>query len=86
MLDTVAPTKSGKISCDDPAWMNSRIKALIRKRNRAYVKPPSSSKYKTLKTKCEKLCKSAKKEFADNFVTNLKDKAPKTWISWKSKS
>ena len=36
MLDAVAPTKSVKISCDDPAWMNSRIKALIRKRNRAY--------------------------------------------------
>ena len=81
MLDAVAPTKSVKISCDDPAWMNSRIKALIRKRNRAYVKNPSSSKYKSLKKKCEKLCKSAKKEFADNFVRNLKDKDPKTWIS-----
>ena len=81
MLDVVAPTKSVKISCDDPAWMNSRIKALIRKRNRAYVKNPSSSKYKSLKKKCEKLCKSAKKEFADNFVRNLKDKDPKTWIS-----
>ena len=81
MLDAVAPTKTVKIACDDPAWMNSRIKALIRKRNRAYSKNPSSLKYKTLRKKCEKLCKSAKKDFADNFITNMKDKDPKTWIS-----
>ena len=81
MLDAIAPTKSVKIACDDPAWMNSRIKALIRKRNRAYSKDPSSLKYKTLRKKCEKLCKSAKKDFADKFITNMKDKDPKTWIS-----
>ena len=50
MLDTVAPTKSGKISFDDPAWMNSRIKALIRKRNRAYVKSSASQLKKNLPT------------------------------------
>ena len=81
MLDEIAPTKTIKISCDDPAWMNARIKACIRKRNREYQKHRSSNKYNYLKKKCRKLCKTAKTDFANNFVTNLKDKDPKTWMA-----
>ena len=38
-------------------------------------------KYKYLRKKCQKLCKSAKNDFANNFITNLKDKDPKTWMA-----
>ena len=81
MLDAVAPTKQVKIACDDPAWMNTRIKTYIRKRNREYDKNRNSVKYKSLAKKCSKLCKAAKNEFASSFITNLKDKDPRTWMS-----
>ena len=44
MLDAVAPTKQVKIACDEPAWMNKRIKTYIRKRNREYNKNCNSVK------------------------------------------
>ena len=44
LLDTFAPTKEVKISCDDPSWMNSRIKTVIRKRNREFDKNGKTEK------------------------------------------
>lgn len=44
LLNVVAPLKQIKISCDDPAWMNSRIKSLIRTRNREYDRHGKSPK------------------------------------------
>ena len=76
MLDAVAPIKKVKISCDDPAWMNSRIKNTIRKRNREFDKNGKTAKWKSLKIKCQKLCKTAKKDFASSFINTLKDKDP----------
>ena len=81
MLDAVAPTKQVKIACDDPAWMNTRIKTYIRRRNREFEKNSKSRKYKALAKKCTKLCKTAKREFATSFVTDLKDKDPRTWMA-----
>ena len=81
MLDSVAPVKEVKISCDDPAWMNSRIKTYIRKRNREFDNYGKSNKWKSLKTKCHKLCKTAKNNFATSFITGLRNKNPRTWMS-----
>ena len=81
MLDAVAPTKQIKISCDDPAWMNTRIKSSIRRRNREYDKHGKTEKWRYLKKKCLKLCKVAKKTLAESFITNLKDKDPRTWMA-----
>ena len=81
MLDAVAPVKEVKISCDDPAWMNSRIKTYIRKRNREFDKNRKSCKWKSLKQKCRKLCKEAKNDFAAKFITNLRNKDPRSWMS-----
>ena len=36
MLDAIAPEKTIKISLDDPPLMNTRIKTIIRQRNREY--------------------------------------------------
>ena len=63
LLDTIAPTKEIKISCDDPAWMNTRIKTFIRKRNREFHKHGKSDKWKCLKTKCKSFVKKAKAHF-----------------------
>ena len=81
ILDEIAPIKTIRISCDDPVWMNTRIKTQIRKRNREFDKFGKSEKYKLLKKKCKKLCNEAKTNMASKFVPNLKDKDPKTWMS-----
>ena len=38
ILNEIAPVKLIRISCDDPVWMNTRIKTQIRKRNREFDK------------------------------------------------
>ena len=80
ILDEIAPKKTIKIACDDPIWMNTRIKSQIRRRNREYAKFGNSEKYRVLKKKCKKLCKEAKSNVAEKFIPNLKDKDPKTWM------
>ena len=48
MLNTVAPEKEVKIALDDPPWMNTRIKTIIRQRNREFDKNIKSEKYRKL--------------------------------------
>ena len=81
MLDAIAPVKKIRISCDDPAWMNTRIKSSIRRRNREFDNHGKSIKWKNLKKKCRYLCNSAKKHFADTFIANMKDKDPRSWMA-----
>ena len=80
MLNDIAPAKEIKIACDDPAWMNVRIKSLIRRRNREFDKSRKTEKWRKLKKKCHQMCKSAKQNFADHFIKDLKDRDPKTWM------
>ena len=80
MLDSVAPQKIINIALDDPPWMNTRIKTVIRQRNREYDKNSKSEKWKKLLNKSRKMVKIAKRNFADNFITNLKDTDPATWM------
>ena len=81
ILDKIAPLKKIKIACDDPAWINVRIKSEIRKRNREFDKNGKSVKWKELHNKCKKMCKSAKKNFARKFIDDLKDKDPRSWMT-----
>ena len=76
IINEIAPIKKVKISCDDPPWMNSRLKILIRKRNREFDKNGKSEKWRNLMITCKKSCKKAKKYFVDC----LKDSDPKTWM------
>ena len=80
MLNTVAPEKQVKIALDDPPWMNTRIKTIIRQRNREFDKNSKSEKYKKLLKKSKSMVKTAKMNFATNFVSNLKDTDPSTWM------
>ena len=79
-LDEIAPVKNIKIACDDPPWMDVRIKQLIRKRNREYDKNKKSMKWRELNKKCKSKCKNAKQNFANKFIKNLKDTDPKMWM------
>ena len=80
MLDSVAPTKEVKIALDDPPWMNTRIKTVIRQRNREFDKHFKSEKWRNLLKKSKNMVKRAKKSFAANFIYNLKDTDPSTWM------
>ena len=44
MLNAVAPEKEIKISLDDPPWMNTRIKTIVRQRSHEYDKNTKSDK------------------------------------------
>ena len=78
MLNTVAPEKEIKISLDDPPWMDIRIKTVIRQRNREYDKHSKSVKWRNLAKKSKAMVRRAKMNFAENFVSNLKDSDPST--------
>ena len=80
MLNTVAPEKEVKIALDDPPWMNTRIKTTIRQRNREFDKHFKSEKWRKLMKKSKSMVKKAKKNFATNFISNLKDTDPSTWM------
>ena len=79
-LDTVAPLKEVRIAMDDPPWMNTRIKNIIRKRNREYDDHHKSEKWRKLLVKSKSMIKAAKKNFAENFIANIKDTNPSTWM------
>ena len=80
ILDTIAPMKEIKIARDEPPWMNGSIKTEIRKRNREYEKFKKSNKWRVLNKKCKQLIKTAKNNFSKNFVSNLRQSDPKTWM------
>ena len=81
MLDAVAPVKQEKISCDEQAWMKSRINTCTHRRNREFEKNCKSNKWKSLKRKCRKLCKDTKNDFAAKFVNNLRNKYIRSCMS-----
>ena len=80
MLDAIAPEKEIKISLDDPPWMNTRIKTIIRQRNREYDKHSKSDKWRKLLRKSKAMVKTAKKNFSENFISSLKETDPSTWM------
>jgi hypothetical protein len=81
MLNTIAPEKEVKIALDDPPWMNTRIKTIIRQRNREYDKKGKSEKWRKLLKKSKSMVKRAKKNFSENFISGLKDTDPSTWMA-----
>ena len=85
MLNAVAPEKEIKICLDDPPWMNTRIKLVIRQRNREFDKSGKSSKWRKLLKRSKNMVRDAKKSFSENFITSLKDTDPSTWMKRMSK-
>ena len=80
MLNAVAPEKQVRIALDDPPWINTRIKTIIRQRNREFDKNGKTDKWRKLMRKSKSMVKGAKKSFSTNFVSNLKDTDPSTWM------
>ena len=68
MLNTVAPEKDIRIALDDPPWMTTRIKTVIRQRNREFDKNDKSEKWRKLMRKSKSMVKRAKENLSTNFV------------------
>ena len=57
-----------------------KYKNIIRKRNRGYDKNYKSPKWRKLLKKTKSMVKSAKRNFSENFISNLKDTDPASWM------
>ena len=65
--------------------MNTRIKTIIRQRNREFDKNGKSEKWRKLLKKSKSMVTKAKKSFSENFISSLKDTDPSTWMKRMSK-
>ena len=76
ILDKHLPEKSTTISSLDKKWMSSDLKALLRKKQREFVKNRKSNKWRKLKRKYKKLKKKTVRNFYSNFTNELKEVNP----------
>ena len=83
------PNKIITVKPNEPLWINSRIKSLIRKRKRCYrkyKKYPTDlniSKYKTLRNDVVKLIKSAKHSYYSNLSNQILNNNTSSKDFWK---
>ena len=80
-LDEYLPKKERKISSDDQPWVSEKMKKFKRLKEREYQKHRKSIKYLSLQSKYQFFTKSAKKEFYNKFIKNLKQTEPGKWYS-----
>ena len=80
-LNEIFPEKTRKISNDDQPWITFKLTKLDRKRKRMYHKHHRSEKWKILDKLFKKEAKSAKADFYNNKVAELKTKNPCQWYS-----
>ena len=75
------PEKIGKFSDDDKPWMNSKLKALDRKRKRIFRKERQSDRWKTADEVFKIEVEKAKKSFYNRMIADLKVTNPSKWYS-----
>lgn len=79
-IEEFCPTKTVRISVDDPPWINVRIKSEMRKRDREYCKHGKSDKWRSISNTCNHMCKNSKTNYYKNFIENIKNTEPRTWM------
>ena len=80
-LDEIFPTKTRKINSDDQPWVTHKLKNLDRKRKRTYHKERRSENWIKLNNLFKKEVKSAKSDFYQKMIADLKKKKPAQWYS-----
>ena len=81
VLDRIIPEKIRKINNDDQPWISHRLKVLDRKRKRIFHTERRSEKWKVMNKLFKKEVKSAKSQFYQKTVAELKTKSPGQWYS-----
>ena len=80
-LEEIFPVKIRKINSDDQPWVSFKLKKLDRRRKRIYRRERRSENWKKLEKLFKKEMKSAKAEFYNKTVADLKLKNPGQWYS-----
>ena len=79
-IDLYFPSKSVKIHVSDKPWITTRVKALIKQRQAAFLQ--NSPSWHTLRNKVQRQIKRAKKSFYHDRVQNLKQENPRSWYQY----
>ncbi|CAB4006245.1 Hypothetical predicted protein [Paramuricea clavata] len=80
-IDSHLPMRSIKLHPSDKPWINTNIKKLIAKRQRAWLTGHPSA-YSFYRNKTTKLCRQARRTYFNSKILNTKDSNPKKW--WKN--
>ena len=80
-LEICLPEKELKISSVDQPWFTSKLKKIDRRRRRVYRKERKSIKWQELDKYFKSEMKSAKAQYYQNAVQNLKGKNHRQWYS-----
>ena len=80
-IDSHLPMRSIKLHPSDKPWINTNIKKLIAKRQRAWLTGHPSA-YSFYRNKATKLCRQARRTYFNSKILNTKDSNPKKW--WKN--
>ena len=77
-LNTIMPVSTIKMHKSDRPWMNTNLKQLISRRQKAFT---SGNKplYKILRNKVNKACKRCRESYYVNKVKGLRDSKPRDW-------
>ena len=81
VLGNIFPEKIRKVSSDDQPWMTHKLKLLDRKRKRIYHRERRSENWKKMNKLFKQEIKSAKSQFYQKTVADLKRKNPGQWYS-----
>ena len=77
-LDTLAPLMAVKVHHNDQPWMNSNLKCLIKKRQKAFAQN-NHTLYEQLRNKVNRSRKICPKLYYEAKVKDLKYNKPKDW-------
>ena len=80
-IDSHLPMRSIKLHPSDKPWINTNIKKLIAKRQRAWLTGHPSA-YSFYRNKATKLCRQSRRTYFNSKILNTKDSNPKKW--WKN--
>ena len=80
-LDEFLPVKSTKFTSDDKPWATYQIKELDRKAKREFFKNHKSRKWTKLSEDLDAKCSTAKENYYQNMVKDLKESNQNQWYS-----
>jgi hypothetical protein len=79
-LDSIIPLLNKTVRLNEPPWMNTTMKVLIRKRQKA-IKQKRTTEFKRLRNQINRQIKKCRAKCYENSVHHLKQCKPSAW--WK---
>ena len=79
-LDSIIPLRNKTVRLNEPPWMNTTLKGLIRKRQKA-LNQKITTEFKRLRNQINRQRKKCRAKYYENSVHHLKQCKPSAW--WK---